>query len=76
MVTIEFKDPAVSVAVDDYVRSRKQDGRPISVREALQALRAARNKCYASDRDLAEMIAAMAIGQGQDVTFDWTGTED
>ena len=74
MATVEFKDPAVSVAVDDYVRSI--DDRPISIREAVQALRTARITCYYSDRELAEMVAARAIGHGKDVVFDWTATEE
>jgi hypothetical protein len=75
MAIVESKDPAISIAVDDYVRAQK-GGRPISVREAVQALRTSQIRCYHSDRELAQMVAATAIGHGQDVTFDWTATEE
>jgi hypothetical protein len=61
---------------DHYLCSKNHDGRPISTREAVQALRAAQIKCYLSDRELAEMVAAAAIGYGRDVTFDWTVTDE
>jgi hypothetical protein len=76
MAIVESKVPAASGAIDSYVRSQKHDGRPISIREAVQALRDARIRCYVSDRELAEMVAATAIGHGRDVAFDWTVTEE
>ena len=76
MALIDYKDLGFSDVVDDYVRSRIPDGRPVSTRDAVQALRTARIRCYISDRELAEIVAATAIGYGCDVTFDWTGTED
>ena len=76
MATIDCKDPMLSDAVDEYVRARKQGGRPISIREAVEALRTVRIKCYGTDRELSEMVAERAIWHGQVVIFDWTGTED
>jgi hypothetical protein len=76
MAIVEYKDPTLSDSVDRYVCSQKRTSRPISLREGVQALRTLSIKCYVTDRELAEMIAATAIRYGQDVTFDWTGTED
>jgi hypothetical protein len=76
MAIVKFRERAAPISVDDYVRSQKPAGRPISTREAVQVLRAARIKCYISDRELAEMVAATAISHGRDVIFDWTATED
>lgn len=72
MAIFECEDPAVSAAVDRFIQSQKHSGRPISIREGVQALRTVLAKCYLSDRGLAELVAASAIEQGQDVNFDLT----
>lgn len=76
MAIFECEDPAVSAAVDLYVRSQKRSGRPISTREAVQVLRTVLAKCYLSDRGLAELVAASAIEHGHDVNFDLTATDE
>jgi hypothetical protein len=76
MAIIECADPAVSDAVDRYVQGQKQTGRPISTREAVQALRTALARCYLSDRGLAELVAASAVVHGQNITFDLAATDE
>jgi hypothetical protein len=70
MAISECEDPVVSAAVDRYIRSQGRTGRPISTREAVQALRSVLAKCYLSDRRLADLVATSAVMHGRDVIFD------
>lgn len=70
MAISDCEDPVVSAAVDRYVHSQKKTGRPISTREAVQALRSVLAKCYVSERRLADLVAASAVIHGRDVIFD------
>ena len=76
MAILECEDPVVSAAVDQYVQSQKLTDRPISTREAVQALRSVLAKCYLSDRRLADLVAASAVNHGRDVNFDWAASLD
>jgi hypothetical protein len=76
MAISECEDPVVSAAVDRYVYSQKKSGRPISTREAVQALRSVLVKCYLSDRRLADLVAASAVIHGRDVNFDLAASLD
>ncbi len=76
MAISDCDDPAVSAAVDRYITYQKRTGRPISTREAVQALRTELAECYISDRRLADLVATSAVSHGHDVNFDWAARLD
>jgi hypothetical protein len=76
MAISDCDDPVVSTAVHEYVHSQEKTGRPISTREAVQALRSVLAKCYLSDRRLADLVAASAVIHGRDVNFDLAASLD
>jgi hypothetical protein len=70
MGVIESAEATVLRAIGRYIETQVRYARPISTCEAVMALRSVLPKCYLADRELAELVAAMAIGRGLDVTFD------
>lgn len=60
----------LSHLVDHYVERRSKSGWPISTGHAIVAIRMVAPDCAMSDRQLSELVAASAIRQGCNVTFE------
>ncbi|MBL8584660.1 MAG: hypothetical protein JNL61_20840 [Rhizobiaceae bacterium] len=70
MAAIEFGPRSVTSVIDQYVNSRRSSDRPISMRDALRALRTALPLCALTDRQIVDLVAATAIERGRNIYFD------
>ena len=61
--------------IENYL-DRRKSAMPLSVRDALKALRAAMPHLSLSDRELADMFVAAAIARRKDVAFDLSGENE
>jgi hypothetical protein len=69
MAIISLAVKSTQDAVEAYVRSRRNS--PIlSTERAIRAIRTLMPKCTATDRELADMLAASAVSRGLCVSFD------
>src|SRR5690606_36083009 len=66
-------DMELSEIIVQYVRTKRASARPLSITNALKAIRTAEGRSTLSDRELSDLIAAAAIDSGLAIDFD-TGT--
>jgi hypothetical protein len=62
----------VPSVIDHYLDRRRAAKMPLSVRDALVAVRTVMPDCAMTDRELADRFASAAIAKGRDVAFDMT----
>lgn len=69
---MNFVSRTLPSVIENYL-DRRKSAMPLSVSDALKALRAAMPHLALSDRELADMFAAAAIARRRDVAFDLPG---
>jgi hypothetical protein len=69
MTVISLAVKSTQDAAEAYVRSRR-NSQILSTERAIRAIRTLMPKCTATDRELADMLAALAVARGLCVSFD------
>ena len=60
----------LSEIIGQYVRTKRASSRPLSITNALKAIRLIQGRSTLSDRELSDLIAAAAIDSGLSIDFD------
>ncbi|MBN9073118.1 MAG: hypothetical protein J0H34_16295 [Rhizobiales bacterium] len=70
MAIINFEERSIGRVVDQYLESKRNRSWPVSVADAVKAVRMVSTLPELSDEQLGSMIVAAAVAKGRDVAFD------
>jgi hypothetical protein len=70
MTVIAFRDRPLGSVIEHYVDSRRDTDWPISLAVAVKTIRLVASCPQMSDRELAAVIATMAIAKRRNIAFD------
>lgn len=73
MHTTESGELALGVAVDQYFASRPRSNWPVSLSDAVRAVRLVSKVPDLTDAELGSLIAVVAVSKGHNVMFDLAG---
>lgn len=60
----------LSEIIGQYVKTKRTSTRPLSITNAMKAIRTVEGRSTLSDRELSDLIAAAAIDSGLSIDFD------
>jgi len=70
MAMIEFREPALAEVVDSYLESGRRKEWPVSLLNAVRALRSVSACSHLTDGELGELVAHAAVAKRRDISFD------
>jgi hypothetical protein len=73
MATIKYEERMLDKVVDQYLASRRNRDRPLSMAHAVRAVRSVLPRPDVTDEELGQLIATVAVAQGHNIAFDIRG---